>query len=73
MNNFIILTFTNLGGGMRQSGILAAAANFALDNMIQRLADDHKHAKALATAINGIGQNRLVKFRLSILWHMFDK
>jgi threonine aldolase len=40
-----------LGGGMRQVGILAAAANFALDNNINRLADDHLHAKMLATGL----------------------
>jgi threonine aldolase len=37
-----------LGGGMRQVGILAAAAIYALDNNIERLAEDHLHAKMLA-------------------------
>lgn len=36
-----------LGGGMRQVGILAAAANYALDHHILRLSDDHEHAKML--------------------------
>lgn len=40
-----------LGGGMRQVGILAAAALFALENNIDRLADDHAHARMLATAL----------------------
>ncbi|CAN5469968.1 GntG family PLP-dependent aldolase [soil metagenome] len=39
------------GGGMRQAGYLAAAGIFALDNNIQRLAEDHIHAKRLADAI----------------------
>lgn len=39
------------GGGMRQVGILAAGALFALQNNIHRLADDHKHAKMLAEAL----------------------
>ncbi len=39
------------GGAMRQSGILAAAALFALENNIPRLADDHQHAQILAQAI----------------------
>lgn len=39
------------GGGMRQGGILAAAALFALENHIDRLADDHKNAQILAQAI----------------------
>ena len=37
-----------LGGGMRQSGIIAAAGLLALDSMIERLKDDHKHAEIIA-------------------------
>ncbi len=37
-----------LGGGMRQAGILAAGALFALDHNRERLADDHRAAKAFA-------------------------
>lgn len=37
-----------LGGGMRQSGFLAAAANYALDNNIKRLKEDHIRAKKIA-------------------------
>ncbi len=33
-----------LGGGMRQAGYLAAAGSYALDNHIERLAEDHKKA-----------------------------
>ncbi|MBL7778303.1 MAG: aminotransferase class I/II-fold pyridoxal phosphate-dependent enzyme [Chitinophagales bacterium] len=40
-----------MGGGMRQSGILAAACIYALENNIQRLADDHRRAKTIATAL----------------------
>ncbi len=36
-----------MGGGMRQIGILAGAGLFALDNMVERLADDHANAKRL--------------------------
>ncbi|MFZ5515300.1 MAG: low-specificity L-threonine aldolase [Candidatus Zhuqueibacterota bacterium] len=43
-----------LGGGMRQVGILAAAALYALENNVERLADDHAHAKMLAQAIGEI-------------------
>ncbi|TSA48260.1 MAG: low specificity L-threonine aldolase [Actinomycetales bacterium] len=42
------------GAGMRQVGILAAAGHFALDNNIERLADDHRRAKELAVAIAGV-------------------
>ncbi|WP_439131956.1 threonine aldolase family protein [Polaribacter sp.] len=40
-----------LGGGMRQIGFLAAAANYALDNHVNRLAEDHKKAKEIATVL----------------------
>jgi threonine aldolase len=40
-----------LGGGMRQAGILAAAGIVALENMVSRLADDHAHAKRLAQGL----------------------
>src|SRR4051794_6716972 len=39
-----------LGGGMRQVGVLAAAALYALDHHVERLAEDHEHAKLLAEA-----------------------
>lgn len=38
------------GGGLRQSGMLAAAAVHALENHVDRLADDHLHAQQLAAA-----------------------
>jgi threonine aldolase len=37
-----------LGGGMRQAGVLAAAGLIALDQMVDRLAEDHLRAKRLA-------------------------
>jgi threonine aldolase len=40
------------GGGMRQVGIIAAAGIFAIDNHFDRLIDDHKRAKKLATELN---------------------
>lgn len=40
------------GGAMRQSGILTAAAIYALEHHYQRLREDHKHAKLLASVIN---------------------
>jgi threonine aldolase len=42
-----------LGGGMRQVGILAAAAIYALDNNIERLAEDHENARRLAEGLAG--------------------
>jgi threonine aldolase len=43
-----------LGGGMRQSGILAAAGLHALEHHVARLAEDHHHAKLLAERLKGI-------------------
>lgn len=39
------------GGGMRQAGILAAGALYALENQVERLAEDHQHAQIFAQAI----------------------
>ena len=42
------------GAGMRQVGIIAAAAHYALDNNIARLAEDHARAKKIAVALAAI-------------------
>ena len=39
-----------MGGGMRQVGVLAAAGLYALDHHVERLAEDHEHARLLAEA-----------------------
>jgi threonine aldolase len=44
-----------LGGGMRQSGLLAAAGLYALHHNISRLADDHQRAAHLANALKAAG------------------
>ena len=41
------------GGGMRQAGIIAAAALYALEHHVDRLAEDHAHAQMLAEAFAG--------------------
>lgn len=43
-----------LGGGMRQAGILAAAGIYAIEHMIERLADDHRRARMLAQGLRGL-------------------
>ena len=46
-----------LGGAMRQVGVLAAAGLYALDNMVERLREDHANAQSLAeglTALQGV-------------------
>ncbi len=42
------------GGAMRQSGVLAAAALYALDHHVARLADDHANARRLAEGLQGL-------------------
>ncbi|WP_440224712.1 low-specificity L-threonine aldolase [Dokdonella sp. MW10] len=44
-----------LGGGLRQSGLLAAAALHALDHHVARLADDHARAGRLAEGLRRVG------------------
>jgi threonine aldolase len=43
------------GGGMRQSGILAAAGLYALEHHLTRIADDHRTAKRYASIVHGVG------------------
>lgn len=40
------------GGGMRQAGYMAACGIYAIENNINRLADDHKHARQIAEALS---------------------
>ena len=61
-----------LGGGMRQAGVLAAAALFALENHVERLVVDHTNARRLAEgmaklglAVDGVPETNMLMFRLS--------
>jgi threonine aldolase len=47
------------GGGMRQAGVIAAAALYALDNHVERLAEDHAAAQVLADAVRATSGLRL--------------
>lgn len=49
-----------LGGGMRQSGVLAAAAAHGLEHHLDALAADHERARRLADALDGVGGARVV-------------
>ena len=51
------------GGGMRQAGYLAAAGIYALQHHIERLSEDHKHAKMIAETIE---KKKFVKFVLPV-------
>ncbi|HWB06140.1 MAG TPA: low-specificity L-threonine aldolase [Verrucomicrobiales bacterium] len=48
-----------LGGGMRQSGILAAAGIFSLTNNVERLAEDHANALRLAKNLGAVSGGRI--------------
>jgi threonine aldolase len=53
-----------LGGAMRQSGVLAAAAIYALEHNIERLAEDHANARLLAEGIRQIEHLTLVSDKI---------
>ena len=44
-----------LGGAMRQAGVIAAAGLYALENNVERLADDHANAERLANGLRDVG------------------
>lgn len=56
-----------LGGGMRQAGVLAAAALYALDHHIDRLVRDHENARRLAEGLASIGPFRPVPPQTNIV------
>lgn len=49
------------GGGMRQVGYLAAAGLYALDNHVDRLAEDHKKAKEIGEVLHTLSQIKIVE------------
>jgi len=49
-----------VGGGMRQAGLLAAGASYALDHHVARLADDHARAARLAEGLQGLSGVQVV-------------
>ena len=59
---------------MRQVGILAAAALYALDHHVERLADDHRNAQVVARAITHTPGLRLVppEVETNLIWFQVD-
>ena len=61
------------GGGMRQAGIMAAACIYSLDNNVNRLEQDHQHAKTLGACLSNLSyvqdllsvETNIVIFRLA--------
>jgi len=64
-----------LGGGMRQAGVIAAAGITALQEMVDRLAEDHENARRLAEGIAGIGglSIELAKVQTNIIYFELDE
>ncbi len=48
-----------VGGGMRQAGVIAAAALYALEHHVERLSDDHAHARRLAYGLASLPHVRI--------------
>ncbi len=57
-----------VGGGMRQVGLLAAAATHALDHHVSRLADDHRRAARLAEGLRAIPGVRVTSAATNIVF-----
>jgi threonine aldolase len=60
------------GGGMRQAGILAAAAAYALEHNVTRLADDHANAKRLADGLAKCSGVKVVAPETNIVYFDVD-
>ncbi len=62
-----------LGGGMRQSGILAAACLYALEHNVERLADDHANAAHLAKGLAGIAPVKVLSQATNMVFAQFPE
>lgn len=62
-----------IGGGIRRTGMMAAMCNYALDNHIDRIADDHRLAKSLEERISNMkGVERVLPVDTNIVMVDFD-
>lgn len=62
-----------LGGGMRQSGILAAACLYALEHNVERLADDHANAGRLAERLARIAPVKVLSHATNMVFAQFPE
>lgn len=60
-----------VGGGMRQSGILAAAIDYALDHHVDRLAQDHEHAALLQAQLSELAELQVESAHTNMLYVSF--
>jgi len=62
-----------LGGGMRQAGVIAAAGLYALENNVERLAEDHANAEKLARGLRELGLQAQLNTNMVLLNLPADK
>ncbi len=64
-----------LGGGMRQAGVIAAAAIYALENNVDRLSEDHENAAYFADRLRSIGafENAVVDVQTNMIFIELEK
>jgi len=62
-----------LGGGMRQSGLLAAGCLYALDHHVERLAEDHDNAARLARGLAQIGEISVLSQATNMVFVQFPQ
>jgi len=61
-----------LGGGMRQAGVLAAAGRYAVAHQLKRLGDDHRRARRLAEALADFGVVEAAKVHTNMVFIELD-
>jgi threonine aldolase len=63
------------GGGMRQAGVLAAAALYALEHHVDRLSEDHRNAQVIAKAVADTPGMRLVppEVETNLIWFRVER
>ncbi|MEN4919795.1 low-specificity L-threonine aldolase [Achromobacter spanius] len=61
-----------LGGGLRQSGVLAAACLYALEHNVDRLAEDHENARQLAEGLRGIAGVKVLSQDTNMVFAEFE-
>jgi len=61
-----------LGGGLRQSGVLAAACLYALEHNVDRLAQDHDNARQLAEGLRGIAGVKVLSQDTNMVFAEFE-
>ncbi|MCZ8394461.1 low-specificity L-threonine aldolase [Achromobacter ruhlandii] len=61
-----------LGGGLRQSGVLAAACLYALEHNVERLAEDHANARLLADGLRAIAGVRVLSQDTNMVFAEFE-